>query len=99
MAASPRFNSIASSIEAGLANLKKWYQRVDKTDAYFISLSKPSVGHKGVVDILYSPVLDPSYKLAYVQAKWDRRSVEKGRQMLDDAVSTLSVSSYPGFDD
>ncbi|KAL0958654.1 hypothetical protein HGRIS_014979 [Hohenbuehelia grisea] len=34
----PRFRDLASAINAGLNNLRKWYNKVDDSDAYFICL-------------------------------------------------------------
>jgi len=35
-------------------------------------------------------VLDPNYKLAYVEEKWDNAYVERGKGMLNDVASTTS---------
>ncbi|KAJ7446138.1 hypothetical protein FB451DRAFT_1376010 [Mycena latifolia] len=39
MAARSKFASMASSINAGLENLEKWYRKTDETDFYFICLA------------------------------------------------------------
>jgi len=36
MAKHPRFTEVHVPIEAGLVNLRKWYRKVDNTNAYFI---------------------------------------------------------------
>jgi hypothetical protein len=38
MANHEKFKDVAAPIEAGLENLRKWYRKVDDTDAYFICL-------------------------------------------------------------
>jgi hypothetical protein len=38
MAAHEKFSSITHALEAGLKNLKKWSQKTDDTDVYFICL-------------------------------------------------------------
>jgi hypothetical protein len=38
MANLTKFHEFRMAIEAGLANLRKWYRKVDDTDAYFICL-------------------------------------------------------------
>lgn len=40
MAASEKFESMAPSITAGLANIYKWYGKTDDTDVYFINLGE-----------------------------------------------------------
>ncbi|KDQ62869.1 hypothetical protein JAAARDRAFT_188512 [Jaapia argillacea MUCL 33604] len=54
MSKTHKFSKIKTSIEAGLANMGKWYRKTDASRAYFISLA-----------------LNPSYKLAYFEDKWD----------------------------
>ncbi|KAG2354069.1 hypothetical protein BDR07DRAFT_637171 [Suillus spraguei] len=39
MAAHEKFSSITHALEAGLKNLKKWSQKTDDTDVYFICLA------------------------------------------------------------
>jgi hypothetical protein len=41
MAKHNRFQDVTAAIDAGLENIRKWYQKVDDTDAYFICLSMP----------------------------------------------------------
>ncbi len=43
MAKHDRFEDVTYAIEAGLDNLKKWYRKVDDTDAYFICMGMSSV--------------------------------------------------------
>jgi hypothetical protein len=38
MAVLKKFEDVREAIEAGLANIRKWYRKVDDTDAYFICL-------------------------------------------------------------
>jgi hypothetical protein len=38
MAVHKKFEDVQEAIEAGLANIQKWYRKVDDTDAYFICL-------------------------------------------------------------
>jgi hypothetical protein len=38
MAVHKKFEDVQEAIEAGLANIRKWYRKVDDTDAYFICL-------------------------------------------------------------
>lgn len=35
----PKFLPVSSGIAAGLERLKKWYRRIDDSDAYFINLA------------------------------------------------------------
>jgi hypothetical protein len=39
MAAHPKFAEISDAINAGIANLNKWYRKIDHTDVYFICLA------------------------------------------------------------
>ena len=34
------YETLAAPLQAGLANLGKWYWRTDKSDAYFITMGK-----------------------------------------------------------
>lgn len=38
MARLPKFQEFKLALDAGLENLRKWYRKVDETDAYFICL-------------------------------------------------------------
>jgi len=38
MELSSKFTEIVPAVRAGLDNLKKWYRKMDETDAYFICL-------------------------------------------------------------
>lgn len=42
MAATEKYESVAPSISAGLANIHKWYGKTDDTDVYFVNLGKLS---------------------------------------------------------
>jgi hypothetical protein len=45
MAKHDRFEEVHAAIDAGLENLRKWYRKVDDTDAYFICLGSLLVIH------------------------------------------------------
>ena len=42
MARHDRFEDVTDAIEAGLANLRKWYRKVDDTNVYFICMGMSS---------------------------------------------------------
>jgi len=41
MASEPEFDKLTDAIHGGLDNIRKWYQKIDDSDAYFICLGKP----------------------------------------------------------
>jgi hypothetical protein len=85
MANHDRFDSVASSIGSGLENLKKWYRKVDDTDAYFICLGKCDNSIHCLV-LMHFVALDPNFKLAYAEAKWDTEFYEEGLDRLNRVV-------------
>ncbi len=40
MADAPKFRELEDAIYGGLANVRKWYNKTDDTDVYFICLGK-----------------------------------------------------------
>ena len=37
----PQFDKLSEAIHGGLENIRKWYQKTDDSDTYFICLGKP----------------------------------------------------------
>ncbi|KDQ53409.1 hypothetical protein JAAARDRAFT_137111 [Jaapia argillacea MUCL 33604] len=77
MAKAGKFAEIKTSIEAGLANMGKWYQRTDTSAAYFISL-----------------VLNPAYKLAYFEDKWDDEWLSPSASGKGEYFRLQYISTY-----
>ena len=69
-----RYKPVHEALEAGLRNMAKWYRKASDTLIYFIS-------HGEDLSPLVCPqltlvVLDPTWKLSYVQVAWDAQDVE-----------------------
>jgi hypothetical protein len=45
MAKHEKFDEVSGAIEVGLENLRKWYRKVDDTNAYFICLGELMLSH------------------------------------------------------
>ena len=79
---------IKHAIEAGLKNMKKWYQKADETSIYFVSHGMYIISH--VLALLTNAlrlVLDPRYKLSYLNKAWGSELVEKGMATMRKIVS------------
>jgi hypothetical protein len=84
MADEGKFHEVSDAIRAATANLNKWYRKVDDTDAYFIALGS----YLFICITLSHPALalDPNYKLAYAEAKWDPEFFRQGVERLEQVV-------------
>jgi hypothetical protein len=88
MAGNPEYAPIEATIKKGLNNVKKYYQKANDSDVYFICLGKyyylflESMSN-------FATVLDPNYKLAYVKSRWTEAKVASGRARLQAVVSTI----------
>src|SRR5580658_3890430 len=60
MASNEKFQVLQAPIEAGLENLRKWYRKVDETDAYFICLGESiDLPNMFAFDVVSAAALDP----------------------------------------
>jgi hypothetical protein len=90
MATNPEYAIIADAITKGLKNVEKYYQKASDSDVYFICLGEylffwlKSMSH-------FVTVLDPNYKLAYVERRWTEMKVANGRARLEAVVSTIQT--------
>jgi hypothetical protein len=89
MAELPQFSELKGTLWKGLANLDKWYYKVNDTDAYFICLG---ICHNSFLNslIMYSLVLDPNFKTAYAKSKWQPEIFEAAMEHLGEVVSDCS---------
>ena len=98
MTSHSRFQELHEAIEAGLENIRKWYRKVDDTDAYFICLSAcywtTACRH---LDAGSFVVLDPNIKLAYAEAKWDPEYYLDGVRRLKKAVCVPILAHLPSL--
>ena len=81
-----RYSPVHGALEAGLANMAKWYRKATDTSIYFIS-------HGDNLALLIRPlltlvlvVLDPTWKLSYVQVAWDAEDFDENMVRLRDIV-------------
>jgi len=84
-----RYEPVYEALEAGLRNIAKWYRKASDTSIYFIS-------HGEDLSPLVFPqltlvVLDPTWKLSYVQVAWDAQDVEDNMDRLRKIVGGLSI--------
>jgi hypothetical protein len=79
---------VYAGIKAGLANLKKWYRKVDDTNAYFICLCKFYLLSylQDYLNYLIISVLNPTMKLEYTKVRWEQEWHEAGVKQLEDVV-------------
>jgi hypothetical protein len=90
MANDPEYTSIADAIEKGLENVEKYYQKTSDSDIYFICLGEYQCFRlKSISNV--TTVLDPNYKLAYVEGRWSDTKVVSGRARLQAVVSNIDV--------
>ncbi|KIM78165.1 hypothetical protein PILCRDRAFT_11388 [Piloderma croceum F 1598] len=82
MELSPQFAEIAPAIRASLNNLKKWYRKTEKTDAYSSVLVCIGFPCKATHVVIILLVLDPSVKLTYAEDKWDDDATQDGMACL-----------------
>ncbi|KAG1823726.1 ribonuclease H-like domain-containing protein, partial [Suillus subaureus] len=66
MANDPAYTLIADTIQSGLKNVEKYYEKTSNSDVYFICL-----------------VLDPNFKLAYVETCWTDEKVVSRRACFE----------------
>jgi hypothetical protein len=93
MADLPQFSELEGALRKGLANLDKWYRKVNNTDAYFICLG---ICDNNFLDTLvtHSSVLDPNFKTAYAESKWQPEFFEAAMERLGEVVSDCSLIFY-----
>ncbi len=85
-----RYKPVHEALAAGLENMAKWYRKADDTSIYFISHGKdPTPFSKLQLTLV---VLDPTWKLSYVQVAWHVEYVEDNMDRLREIMGTLSVS-------
>src|SRR5207244_4232779 len=86
MANNARFSDLESAIHAGLANLSKWYHKIDDTNVYFICLGKLSLlaVASNLMPLLLA--LDPNSKVEYMKQKWEEEFFEAGMARLHSVV-------------
>jgi hypothetical protein len=89
MAELPQFSELEGALRKGLANLDKWYRKVNDTDAYFICLG---ICYNSFLNtlIMHSLVLDPNFKTAYAESKWQPEIFEAAMERLGEVVSDCS---------
>jgi hypothetical protein len=95
MANTSKFARFSTAIEAGVANLRKWYSKTDDTDVYFICLGMYFVSilmPLNVIDLV-GVALDPNYKVAYAKDKWAPPFFKQGMQCLERTVRRSSLIS------
>jgi len=90
MANDPEYMSIADAIEKGLKNVEKYYQKTSDSDVYFICLGEYQCFCLKFISNV-TTVLDPNYKLAYVESRWSDTKVASGRARLQAVVSNIDV--------
>ena len=89
MANHPKFPEIENSINKGIKNLDKWYNKVNDTDAYFICLCMCLCNFIPIMRDLLTlrfTVLDPNIKNTYALDKWDSESYAAGMVQLKKVV-------------
>jgi hypothetical protein len=85
-----RYSPVHEALAAGLENMAKWYRKADDTSIYFISHGKdPTLFSKLQLTLI---VLDPTWKLSYVQVAWHAEYVEDNMDRLREIVRPLSIS-------
>ena len=88
MAGDPEYALITDAIRKGLKNVEKYYQKASDSDVYFICLGEYQCFLlESISD--FDTVLDPNYKLAYVERRWTETKVASGRARLQAVVSTI----------
>lgn len=83
----PSYAPVKHALEAGLKNMKKWYKKTDETSIYFISHGKYVISQLlSLLTNTYRPVLDPRYKLSYLNAAGGPEWVAKGMATMRKIV-------------
>jgi hypothetical protein len=90
----PKYVPVHEALAAGLANMEKWYCKADDTSIYFISHSTYSNNVCDHYSQLTDLVLDPRWKLTYVEAAWEPERVENNMRRLRKIVSLIHVSKF-----
>jgi hypothetical protein len=92
MANSAEYAPIADAIHKGLKNVAKYYyhEKTNDSDIYFVCLGEYQYFLLQCISNVIT-VLDPNYKLAYVEGHWSVAKVASGRARLEALVSFLSL--------
>ena len=78
------------ALEAGLKNMKEWYQAMDNTSIYIISHGTNRISfHLVCLCSIQTLVLNPAQKLMYMSAAWEPKYVEMGMVHLRNIVSLI----------
>jgi hypothetical protein len=85
MANDPTYTSIAYTIQSGLKNVEKYYEKTSNSDVYFILSAVSNV----------PTVLDPNLKLAYVETCWTDEKVVRGSAHFEAMVNLIFQCILP----
>jgi len=75
-----QYKPVHHALAASLENMVKWYCKADDTSIYFISHGKDATLLLWLQLTLI--VLDPTWKLSYVQVAWDAQYVKDNMDHL-----------------
>lgn len=79
------YGPVHVALQAGISLLEKYYRRADDTDVYFIAHGKHYHSYWLSIDVLL--VLDPVFKLGYLNAAWEPQYLEVGMTEFKARVS------------
>lgn len=86
-----QYEPVHEALAAGLKNMAKWYRKADDTSIYFISHGEdPCHPTLFLLLRLILVVLDPTWKLSYVQVAWHDEFVEDNMNRLREIVRPIS---------
>jgi hypothetical protein len=88
MASDNKYSLVKHAIEAGLANLIKWYRKTDETSVYFVAHGVSSTLYHYVCPLrVLLTVLDPVRRDRYITKAWDAKYVKEGMDRMKNIVS------------
>jgi len=86
----PKFELIHGAIGAGIANLEKWYRKLDVCHVYVVcnGASNPIIHSPNNLPnkLIYLTVLDPSIKLGYIKKNWEAIYISRTKTALSIIV-------------
>ena len=89
------FEPVHGTLCAGVKLLEKYYRHADDMDAYFISHGLFPLFIITAIVNSYFLVLDPTMKLAYLDAAWEQEYIDMGMACLKRRVcNSIIQTSY-----
>lgn len=86
------------AIETGLTFARKYYGRMDKTDAYVVAMGKSSSFLLALDDSLMCfvvvSVIHPGLRMSWIEDEWDKEYIEDASSLFKKLVRFQPAASF-----